>query len=215
MVYCGYLTHFGHANIIKYCNRPFANIVEMDKTIISNWNKVVRADDLVYHLGDFCMSHGHTSMDFHKYISQLNGNIVFIKGNHDKLSWANRSRFYAHYDSYHEISLNGQDITLCHYSMKTWNKSHHSAWHLYGHSHGTLQDDPHSLSFDVGVDCHNFTPINFEKVKEIMSRKYFVPIDHHGSDRQEGGGVGLSREEYARLDRKRLYTQLKKEFKND
>jgi len=65
--------------------------------------------------------------------------------------------------------------------MRVWNKSHHGAWHLYGHSHGTLPDDKNSLSFDVGVDCHNFTPINFEQVSAIMKKKNFKPIDHHGA----------------------------------
>jgi calcineurin-like phosphoesterase family protein len=64
--------------------------------------------------------------------------------------------------------------------MRVWNKSHHGAWHLYGHSHGTLPDDPNALSFDCGVDCHNYTPISFEQVEAIMAKKTFKPIDHHG-----------------------------------
>jgi len=64
--------------------------------------------------------------------------------------------------------------------MRVWNKSHHGALNLYGHSHGSLPDDPHALAIDVGVDCHNFTPISFEQVKKIMSKKTFKPIDHHG-----------------------------------
>jgi calcineurin-like phosphoesterase family protein len=172
-------THFGHANIIKYTKRPFKNTVEMNETIISNWNKAVPEDALVYHLGDFCF--GRDDREFDMYFRRLNGLIVFIKGNHDRLAWRNRNRFYTSYDSYHEIKINDQNITLCHYAMKVWNKSHHGAWHLYGHSHGSLPDDKNSLSFDCGVDCHNFTPINFDQVKQIMSKKEFKPIDHHGS----------------------------------
>jgi calcineurin-like phosphoesterase family protein len=173
-------THFGHANIIKYCNRPFKDVVEMNETIISNWNKVVEKDDLVYHLGDFCF--GRNDFEFDAYFKRLNGLIVFIKGNHDRLAWKNRGKFYAYSDSYREIKVNEQNITLCHYAMRVFNKSHHGAWHLYGHSHGSLPDDPNSLSFDCGVDCHNFTPINFEQVKEIMSKKTWKPIDHHGEN---------------------------------
>lgn len=171
-------THFGHANIIKYCNRPFKDVVEMNETIISNWNNVVQKNDLVYHLGDFCF--GRNDYEFDMYFKRLNGLIIFIKGNHDRLAWKNRNRFYAYSDSYREIEVNGQEITLCHYAMRVWNKSHHGAWHLYGHSHGSLPDDKNSLSFDCGVDCHDFTPINFEQVKKIMSKKEFKPIDHHG-----------------------------------
>jgi len=171
-------THFHHANIIKYCNRPFSNTVEMNETIINNWNSVVKDGDLVYHLGDFCF--GREDYHFDIVFRRLKGLIVFIKGNHDRLAWANRRKFYAAYDSYHEIKVEGQDITLCHYSMRVWNKSHHGALNLYGHSHGSLPDDPHALAIDVGVDCHNFTPISFEQVKKIMSKKTFKPIDHHG-----------------------------------
>ena len=202
-------THFGHANIIKYCNRPFKDTVEMNETIISNWNKVVGDDDLVYHLGDFCFARHDYEVD--SYLKRLNGLIVFIKGNHDKLTWKLKNKFYAAYDSYHDIELNEQKITLCHYKMAIWNRSHRGAWHLYGHSHGSVTNSPHDLSFDCGVDCHNFTPINFEQVKQIMSKKLWKPIDHHG-DIQESGGIGLSKVDYEKLDRKRQYEQLKQEF---
>lgn len=173
-------THFGHANIIKYCNRPFKNEAEMNQSIISNWNSRVKDDDIVYHLGDFCF--GRNDYHFDAFFNQLKGKIIFIKGNHDKLAWKNRHKFFAYSDSYREIEVNDQKITLCHYAMRIWNKSHYGAWHLYGHSHGTLPDDKNSLSFDVGVDCHNFTPISFDEVKEIMSKKQFKPIDHHNCE---------------------------------
>lgn len=171
-------THFHHANIIKYCNRPFADTVEMNNALIENWNSVVGDNDLVYHLGDFAF--GREDFMFDMLIKRLKGKIVFLKGNHDRLAWRNRDKFFAHSDSYREIEVNGKDITLCHYAMRVWNKSHHGAWHLYGHSHGTLPDDPNALSFDCGVDCHNYTPISFEQVEAIMAKKTFKPIDHHG-----------------------------------
>ena len=75
-----------------------------------------------------------------------------------------------------------KSIVLCHYAMKIWNKSHHGVWHLYGHSHGTLPDDPYSMSFDVGVDCHDFKPLGFDDIKKIMDKKKkFKPIDHHNA----------------------------------
>jgi calcineurin-like phosphoesterase family protein len=202
-------THFHHANIIKYCNRPFRDTAEMNNTIITNWNAKVGGNDLIYHLGDFAF--GREDWHLTMLLEKLKGKIIFLKGNHDRLAWRNRQRFFACSDSYREIEVNGQEITLCHYALRVWNKSHHGAWHLYGHSHGTLPDDPHSRSFDCGVDSHNFTPLSFEEVKVIMDKKLWKPIDHHG-ERQEGGGVGLSAEDYAKADRKRQYEQLKKEF---
>ena len=48
-------THFNHKNILKYCNRPFSNVKEMNEKLIENWNNTVKKDDVVYMLGDFCM----------------------------------------------------------------------------------------------------------------------------------------------------------------
>lgn len=81
-------THFGHANIIKYTNRPFPSIEEMDKTIIQRWNERVDDGDIVFHLGDFCMLKSSEAPESRKdafayYRNQLKGNIIFIRGNHD------------------------------------------------------------------------------------------------------------------------------------
>ena len=98
-----------------------------------------------------------------------------------------RHRFAAVKD-YDEIAVKDPDalphgkrkIVLLHYAMRVWNRSHHGSWHLYGHSHGSLPDDPNSLSFDVGVDCWGYAPISYQEVKSVMSGKTFAPIDHHG-----------------------------------
>jgi calcineurin-like phosphoesterase family protein len=73
-------THFGHKNIIKYCNRPFADTEEMDKAIIKNWNEVVSNKDLVIHLGDVALCGKER---FRQIMSQLNGRKMLIRGNHD------------------------------------------------------------------------------------------------------------------------------------
>ena len=82
-------THLGHANIIRYCNRPFKTLEEMDSTIINNWNQRVKKDDMVLFVGDFCFTKSSEASNSYKnafvhYRNQLNGNIIFIKGNHDK-----------------------------------------------------------------------------------------------------------------------------------
>ena len=74
---------------------------------------------------------------------------------------------------------NRRSIVLLHYAMKVWNKSHHGAWHLYGHSHGSLPESEDSLSFDCGVDSHDYRPISYDEVKRIMSKKTWKPLDHH------------------------------------
>jgi calcineurin-like phosphoesterase family protein len=185
-------THFGHANIIRYCKRPFASVEEMDNILIHNWNSVVRPEDTVYHLGDFAVGGGPAA----PYFRRLNGTIYFCLGNHDK-----RLRFIKAYldielelQSYlnddkvkfgipylREVTVEKQEIVLCHYAMKVWNGSHKGSWQLYGHSHGTLPDDPTALSCDVGVDCWNYYPVSMEQLRAKMKTKTYKAVDHHNS----------------------------------
>ena len=169
-------THFGHTNILKYCNRPFKSVDEMDEALIRNWNVKVKPEDIVYHLGDF--SFGPAK----KYADRLNGTINFIRGNHDKpleVYLREEKKLYSHIKDVAAIFVDKQQFFLSHYAHRVWPKSHRGTWHLYGHSHGTLPDDPNSLSFDCGVDCHNYEPISFEEVAKIMAKKTFKSKDHH------------------------------------
>lgn len=164
--------HFGHTNIIKYTNRPFDGIEEHDRTLIHNWNSVVGPNDIVYHLGDFCFK------NFNSYFYALNGKIIFIEGNHDKETSKNKEKFVS-YQKYLEVGVEGQRIILCHYAFRVWNKSHYGSWNLYGHSHGSLPDDPNARAIDVGIDCHNYFPLEFNEIKKIMGQKNWQPVDHH------------------------------------
>lgn len=156
----------------------------MDEGLIKNWNRVVRPEDTVYHLGDFCMG-GRKPME---YLSQLNGKIFLILGNHDK-----PARFIGCYSKHNDvellpelvrISLNGQYMTLTHYAMRVWDKSHYGAWNLHGHSHGTLPSL--GVQQDVGVDCFNYAPVSFTDLQPIMKAKAINVIDHHGSGDDNG-----------------------------
>jgi len=167
--------HWGHNRILEYSKRPFKTVEEMNEAMIANWNARVRKQDVVYHVGDFSfLPFDRTKPIF----DRLNGEKHLILGNHDRLNMM-RNLGWASISQYKEIKVQGQSIVLLHYAMKVWNKSHHGAWHLYGHSHNSLPDDPTSLSIDVGVDAHGYAPISFDGVKQIMSRKRFVPVDHH------------------------------------
>lgn len=171
-------THFGHKNILKYTNRPFSWVKEMDEVLIENWNNRINSKDEIYHLGDVALC---SPSKLRKILARLNGKIYLIKGNHDKSAEACGDRFEWIKD-YYELKVAEQDgyeggqlIVLFHYAMRVWQASHYGTYHLYGHSHGRLPDDPTLLSFDVGVDCHNYAPINYEQVKQIMSHKSWKP----------------------------------------
>lgn len=77
--------HFGHANVIKFCNRPFKNVTDMNKHIIDKWNKQVKSQDIVYLLGDIFWN-TVPKKEVRETIEKLNGNIHLIIGNHDRLT---------------------------------------------------------------------------------------------------------------------------------
>ncbi len=171
-------THYGHANVIKYSNRRFGTLQEMDEKMIANWNAVVKPGDLVYHLGDFSFADDARTVEI---VKQLAGQKYLVYGNHDKRQRKNRdfTNQWQWTRDLTQIEVEGQKIVLCHFPMLTWNQSHHGSWQLHGHCHGTLPDDPTSRRIDVGVDCFDYTPVSFEAVKKLMEKKKFVPIDHH------------------------------------
>jgi calcineurin-like phosphoesterase family protein len=154
-------THFNHANIISYCQRPFASVEEMNEALIAKWNARVGQGDLVYHLGDLAWG------DWNPILSRLNGDIILIRGGHDKKSEEKFAGRLLHKADLMDIVIEGYALVLCHYCLRVWNKSHYDSWHLFGHSHGRLAAIGKSL--DVGVDGHDFAPWSWEEVKAYMS----------------------------------------------
>jgi calcineurin-like phosphoesterase family protein len=172
-------THFNHRRILEI-NRPqFASVEEMNETMVERWNERVKKDDRVYHLGDVALGRPEDAVGI---LSRLNGQIFLIRGNHEKVAEHKLcvGRFIWVKDLF-GLKVGEQKIYLCHYAFRTWNQMHHGSWHLHGHSHGTLEDLETSKSFDVGVDCWNFSPISFDEVAAKMATKRFEPIDHHAA----------------------------------
>lgn len=179
--------HFGHGNIIHHTGRPFIDADEMDETILRNWNAVLKPGDRLYILGDFVGQRRPAPLIQH-YFDLINLSpdaIVLVLGNHDN-EQATRKVFrhvYTRYE-YRHVKLPGethrQRIVLDHYAMRVWNGSGKGTWHLYGHSHGNLEDLKTMKSFDVGVDSHYFKLLSFDDVAWLMADKSFVPVDHHG-----------------------------------
>lgn len=130
-------THFGHANVIRFDNRPYKNVKAMDQALINNWNNVVTNEDTVYILGDFCWDKEDRWIEI---LDQLKGKKVLIRGNHDlkKMSSELRSKFQDVKD-YKEIKDNGTKVILSHYPIPFWNGQFRDTVHLYGHIHNTHQ----------------------------------------------------------------------------
>lgn len=74
--------HFGHINVMKYMHRPWVDITDMNQALINNWNSLIKPNDIVYYLGDFTLSTQPNQLEV--WLSQLNGKLHLVKGNHDK-----------------------------------------------------------------------------------------------------------------------------------
>lgn len=171
MIYFTSDLHLGHSGIIKLCSRPFSCVEEMDETLISNWNKKVKKNDTVYVVGDFIWG----SADVEKYLTRLSGKKILIVGNHDK--WAKKEeygKFFEYVTKYEEVSLNGHQITLCHYPMVEWKNSRKEGtsklgYLIFGHIHNNVKPHYELLfkydnALNAGVDVNNFMPVTFDEL---------------------------------------------------
>ena len=171
-------THFGHTNIIKYSERPFETVEEMNAILIQNWNAVVGRRDVVWHLGDFAYD-GRAGVL--KYAPQLNGKIHVLIGNHDNPNHLAEAFGSGRVFDTREIKYQGTRIFLSHYAHRVWPSSHKGSFHAYGHSHGNLdiQYGPWGRSMDVGVDCHGYGPLHIDKFLAYLKDQ---PVSLHHPD---------------------------------
>jgi calcineurin-like phosphoesterase family protein len=152
MIYFTADQHFGHENILKLCNRPFSTIAEMDNALIANWNNVVSKNDTIYILGDFSWRNGQ------KYAIKLNGNKIFLMGDHDKQITGERLSI---------LKINNIWFTLCHWPLHSWNKQYYGSIHLHGHIHNNpIEPKPNRIN--VGVDVWDFAPVSIDTILDIL-----------------------------------------------
>lgn len=164
--------HFFHSRIIQFCNRPCADVEEMNEMIIENWNKVIPKDGVVFLLGDISWK-GAAKTE--KLIERLNGKIILINGNHDSSSVSSMFE-----ENYEMLGLNVKEddgssthVHLSHFPLLEWNSMKHGSIHLHGHCHGSMDelDKNNTKRMDVGLDSHNMFPISWEEVKEILNNR--------------------------------------------
>jgi calcineurin-like phosphoesterase family protein len=181
--------HLGHANIIRYCLRPFLSAAEKeqalqdprgkwrlseetvqrhDDALLAALNAMVQSQDTLWILGDFCWGRWETARHYRDQIRCQNVHLIW--GNHDHRSIR---PLFSEAIEQGMISVEGQDIWLNHYPMRSWHKSFHGSWHLYGHVHGRLvkedEANPWGLTKDVGVDACNYEPISFSQLQAYMA----------------------------------------------
>jgi len=130
----------------------------------------------VFHLGDFAFA----GSDYvTQILSQLNGHIVLIRGNHDHFQESLFNKFEDVYSQLH-IEIGNRSIYLNHYPFATYSGMYRKnpVIQLHGHVHS----GPSSLSgkdtckldmlspyqLDVGVDNFDYTPVSWNQVKEAI-----------------------------------------------
>lgn len=171
--------HFHHTNIIKYCDRPYETVHEMNEDLIKKWNERISKHDEVYILGDISLG---KEEETYNTLKRLNGKKYLVYGNHDNRIVRKSEKIKSLFEwckdiaeIYIKVSGEKKRLILCHYALRTWNKSYKYSWQLYGHSHGLLEEDPDLLSFDVGVDCNNYTPLSEEEViKKLLPKEKLI-----------------------------------------
>lgn len=163
-------THFGHSNIIQYCNRPFMDIPQMNEAMIQKWNAKVGPGDTVYHLGDFSMGPKENV----KIRKRLNGKVILIKGNHDRKDEVHKEAGFDEIYKSLEIELDGYKLYLAHIPMhldageryypedlRTKPPPEYD-YFLCGHVHTSWARNGKTIN--VGVDVSNFVPLTLAEL---------------------------------------------------
>ena len=176
MIYFTSDLHFDHVNVIKYCARPFKDVDEMNETIIENYNKRVKSNDICYILGDVLM---HNTEHARECLKRLNGHKYLVRGNHDPFK--DNDPAFEWIKDYYKLRWNHKKFILCHYPFISWDgKERGISYHLHGHQHNTptYNHDMRAAGikrYDVGVDANNFTPVSIEEIVAFFEEEQDGP----------------------------------------
>lgn len=181
--------HFGHLNAIGFDNRPFTSVEEMTEELIRRWNNKVKPGDLVYVLGDFIWK--LQDGEVHELLKRLNGQIILIKGNHDRfVKNAKTKKMLAGIKEQDDICVELKDgtkrrVLLSHFFMPFYLGARYNGVHLYGHFHASQEHYDalevikmlqgkgyHIEAFNVGCMHWNYEPVTLD---EILARGYAYP----------------------------------------
>lgn len=204
MIYFTSDTHYGHANIASKSTskwdkgyRNFKDLDEMNEKLIININNTVKEDDVLYHMGDWSFGGIENIWKFRKRINCKT--IHLILGNHDqhiendKLILTDRGlqpaqELFTTVQYYKEVKINGKMFVLSHYAHKIWHGSHKGWYHLYGHSHDSL--DRNKLGYGKSMDCGIDSairltgfprPFSVDEIVKILDKRPIEFPDHHDS----------------------------------
>ena len=153
-------SHFNHRMIIPYCNRPFATVSEMNKTLIDNWNKVVRKEDKVIMNGDFALSGKDKIIEIGQ---QLNGRKTLVLGNHDGASL--KTYYDAGFEMVSKYPIVVEEFFIVSH-MPQYVQENGVYVNIFAHVHDSPAfKDVDARSFCTSAERINYTPILFEDIK--------------------------------------------------
>ncbi len=166
--------HFHHENIIKYGDRPFHTLHDMNETLIENHNKVIKPSDHWYCLGDVTTLRDNQGRGL-DILRRLNGHKRLILGNHDHY----KMKFYLdHFEKVMAMNRLG-DMWFMHVPCHPLNVGSAKAI-VHGHIH--QRQAPPVVEFNgyhdnqvksrivpyinISVEAINYTPISLEQLRE-------------------------------------------------
>jgi len=162
-------THFGHENVIKFDNRPFKTVKEMDEQLVTNWNNAVDKGDIVYILGDFLWKTREISI-----INRLNGQKILIKGNHDRTHSKEYQKCFVKIVDYEEVKDGENKVILSHYPIIAYNGSFAGRnIHLHGHTH--LSEENKMVENFIKNNNTNSFPMKIYNVGCMMPYMNYTP----------------------------------------
>lgn len=169
--------HWNHEEIIKYCNRDFKDVKEMNETMIKRWNSIVKPNDMVINLGDIIFTKGD-SRRIVKTLNKLNGRKILIKGNHDRKSYS--WYMYNGFDFVAERAiwrLNGKKILFVHDPRSISYRDYRTCnVILHGHLHDKglfVKKRKQCRIVNLSVEQINYKPMNLTSLLNKLQQGYY------------------------------------------
>ena len=185
-------THWWHTNILGFpsCNKfrkdlygpkeDPESVIRMNNHMVETWNKHVKTNDVVAHLGDFVIAYGrYMEPRVRDILEKINGKIILVGGNHDNRDTKRIFREFGHeVVDYKRVDLPGKrTVIMSHYPMMVWDKCHHGSVMLHGHCHGSLVGGKGKI-LDVGWDVWG-RPLTLEEAYKYVDEKEQYSADGH------------------------------------
>lgn len=161
--------HFFHTNMLKFTNKfgerirhQFNSLEEQHEVMIQNWNRVVKPNDFVYHLGDVTFQY---HQPFNELMHRLNGSKRLIVGNHDKLKQAGLFQHFEkvmYWKGFHDLGFTATHVPHMLSGLRD------GYFNVHGHTHAACLEDPHYIN--VCVEVRNYTPVHMDTILEEIKK---------------------------------------------